>query len=88
MEKIMTISVLIVIFFFIIKILEMKYIDKEWKPLRIIVRDMFIVFISSLCGSFFAFYFNNSINEFFNIVTQKKVLNSDQAQVFTGEPGF
>ena len=79
---------LVAFLYLVLKVLEMKYIDKEFKPVKTIVRDVFIVFMSSLAGAFISFKMNGTIHDFVNVITQTKVLNNDQAQIFTGEPGF
>ena len=43
MEKLLIISALIALMFFILKMLEMKYIDKEMKPLKNVIRDSVFV---------------------------------------------
>ena len=88
MEKVIGVSILITIVFCIVKCLEMKFIDKEFKPLKILVRELFVVFASSFVGLFMFFQMNNTITDFFNVVTETKVLNTAATQVFTGEPEF
>lgn len=66
----------------------MKYLEKEMKPLKYIVRDAVMVFASAFGASFAAFYMRGSVTDFFNIVTENKVLNTDVTQVFTDAPGF
>lgn len=66
----------------------MKYLEKEIKPLKYIIRDAFIVFTSAFLCAFGFFYMKGSIRDFFNIVTENKTLNMDTAQIFTDLPGF
>ena len=47
MEKLLVIALIITVIFFVIKVLEMKYLSKEMKPLKYTIRDTFFVFISS-----------------------------------------
>lgn len=88
MEKLFGISILITILFCLVKFIEMKYIQKEWKPLKYLVRDAFIVFICSIISLFVYLQLNGTIHDFFNVVTESKVLNPSATQVFTDEPGF
>jgi len=88
MEKLFGISILITILFCLVKFIEMKYIQKEWKPLKLLVRDAFLVFICSIISLFVYFQLNGTIHDFFNVVTETKVLNPSTTQVFTGEPEF
>jgi len=70
------------------KIIEMKYVSKEWKPLKHVIRDAAIVFTSSISALFAFNVSNGSMTDFFNIVTENKVLNPSATEVFTGDPGF
>ena len=62
MEKLLVLSGLMACLYFLIKILEMKYIDKEAKPLKYVIRDTFYVFISSLACLYLFLTFNGSID--------------------------
>ena len=66
----------------------MKYLEKEMKPLKYIVRDAVMVFTSAFMAGFAAFYMRSSLSDFLNIVTENKVLHTDTTQVFTDAPGF
>ena len=90
MEQVFIIAIATVIVFSIIKMIETKYLDKygDKKPLKLIVRDILIVFASSIVSSFGYFYFQNSIRDFFNIVTETPTLNTATTQIFTDAPGF
>lgn len=88
MEKLFVVSILITVLFCVVKFIEMKYIQKEWKPLKLLVRDAFIVFICSITSLFVYFQLDGTIHDFFNVVTENKVLNPSATQVFTDEPGF
>ena len=50
MDNSLYIVVLITICFGLFKYMEMKFVDKKNKPLKDIIRDTFIVFISSYFG--------------------------------------
>jgi hypothetical protein len=66
----------------------MKFVDKEWKPLKGIIRDAFFVFISSVVGGFLLFQVDSSVTDFLNLVTENKSFNMNTTQIFTDEPGF
>lgn len=74
--------------FCIFKVLEMKYIDKELKPLKNIIRDAVFVFICSVLSTYLFFNMDKSIMEFFNVITNTKTLDVINTDVFTGDPGF
>ena len=88
MEKNFILSIITTCLFVAIKILEMKFVDKEWKPLKNIIRDAVIVFVCSMIGSIFLFQMDGSITDFLNVVTDNKTFNMSATQIFTDEPGF
>ena len=89
MEQVFILAISITLLFFVLKIVEMKYLDKEIKPFKVIFRDTIIVFVSSITASFAYFHFNKHINDFFNIITATPTLTSvANTPVFTDEPGF
>ena len=88
MEKVVILAFLVTLIYCVIKVLEMKYIDKEWKPLREIVKEAIIVFICGAAAGFVTFYTDGKVSDFLNIMTETKVLDTASTQVFTGDPGF
>ena len=66
----------------------MKYITKQWTPLKYVIRDAIMVFGSAFMGLFLFFQINGTLNDFMNVVTDSKALNLNTTQVFTDEPGF
>jgi hypothetical protein len=52
MENIFLFSMVISIIYIVLKYLEMKLIIKEPKPIKLIIRDALIVYISSISGFF------------------------------------
>jgi hypothetical protein len=81
--------------FCISKFIEMKFIDKELKPLKFIIRDASIVFISVLSSTYVFFYMNGSLHEFMNVITDTKVSTpsilgkgGEPAEIFTDTPNF
>ena len=88
MEKEIIVSILVSILFFVLKMIEMKYLEKDMKPLKIIIRDTVLVFVSTFTTIFLYFHFERYINEFFCVVTDTKQLSSHSTQIFTDEPCF
>jgi len=88
MEKVFIISFLITFVFCVVKFMEAKYLDKEWKPLKFFVRDAIIVFSSSVVAAFIFFHNDGTISELFDVVTEKTVINSANTQIFTDVPEF
>ena len=67
----------------------MKFIDKELKPLKFVIRDATIVFVCSLLAINIYFNMNGTIHEFINVVTDTKTVPiGGNADIFTGDPGF
>ena len=52
MDNIFLVAGIISVIFFIFKLIEMRYIDKEPKPLKFLIRDSLLVYISVICGNF------------------------------------
>jgi hypothetical protein len=88
MEKIFAISILVTILFCVAKFIEMKYVDKKWQPLKLIAKDALIVMICSFISIYIMFSLDANITEFFNVVTDKTIINPSNTQIFTDDPGF
>jgi len=88
MEQIVLLSFLITVLFCVFKVVEMKYLEKEDKPLKFLVRDAIVVFICSLLATFLFENMEHHLNDFFNVVTETTVLHANNTQVFTDTPGF
>jgi hypothetical protein len=63
MDNIFLIAGIISVIFFIAKFLEMRYVDEEPKPLKLLVRDSLLVYVSVVIGSFIVDQLNPVINE-------------------------
>ena len=81
MENIFILSGIIAVVFFIIKFIEMRFIEKEAKPLKILFRDTLIVYISAILG----FLINNQLKP---IIQNGGVVTSANPAVFTDNPSF
>lgn len=88
MENLFFFAVFTTIMFCLLKLVEMKYLDKEFKPLKVMFRDAVIVFSSALIAAYGFFYMQGSITDFFNVVTENQMLHGDATQIFTDAPGF
>ena len=76
MENIFIIAIIISIIFLIFKFIEMRFIEKENKPLKFLVRDTLIVYCSVVSGYF--------ILEQLNPVIVSEIITP----VFTDNPEF
>lgn len=81
MSSIFVTAGIISITFFIMKFIEMRFIYKESKPLKILVRDTLIVYFSVLMSNFIMDQLNP-------IITIKGGASKYLTPVFTDEPGF
>jgi len=63
MDNIFLVAGIISVIFFIAKFLEMRYIDEESKPLKLLIRDALVVYVSVVIGSFILDQLNPVINE-------------------------
>ena len=88
MEQVFFISTIATILFFMIKFAEMKFVEKEMKPLKYFIRDTVIVFVSVLLATFLFFFAGGSVTDFLNAMTETKTLNTANTQIFTDAPGF
>jgi hypothetical protein len=79
MDNIFLVAGLISIIFLVSKFLEMRYVDKEAKPLKVLIKDSLLVFISVVAGSF--------ILEQVKPVIDEKLLQVNPA-AFTDNPPF
>jgi len=88
MEKLFVLSGIITLLFSIAKIVEMKYVEKKWTPVKYVIRDAMMVFIAAFVGLFGFLQMNGTLNDFMNVITENKSLNLKATQIFTDEPGF
>lgn len=52
MENIFIIAAIISIIFLIVKFIEMRYVEKDSKPLKLLIRDALLVYFSVVSGYF------------------------------------
>lgn len=62
MENIFLAAIISVIYF-IAKFLEMRYVDNEPKPLKLLVRDSLLVYVSVIAGYFIITQLQPVLNE-------------------------
>jgi len=76
MNNIFIVSAIISFVFLIIKFIEMRFIEKESKPLKFLIRDALVVYFSVILGNFI-------IEQTQPLVNIHKI-----TPVFTDNPGF
>ena len=79
MTSIFVIAAIISITFLIMKFLEMRFIEKESKPLKLLIRDTLLVYFSVIIANFLI----EQINPIVSGGTSKKI-----TPVFTDNPAF
>lgn len=79
MDNIFLIAGIISVIFFIAKFLEMRYVDNEPKPLKILIRDSLVVYVTVIIGSFIVEQLKPIINE---------TTDSTTPLAFTDNPPF
>ena len=79
MDNIFIIAAIVSVIFVIAKFIEMRFIDKESKPLKLLIRDALLVYISVIIGYFILGQLKPMIQDGGTIVAP---------QVFTGNPEF
>jgi hypothetical protein len=77
-ENSFMISILIAVCFSLLKYVEMKYVVKEMKPLKLWVRDGILVFVCSMIG----FFLVDQMNQL------NKQSGGSSAHIFTNAPDF
>lgn len=87
MEQILFVAVCISVIFFIIKLVERKYLHDE-PPIKYVLRDTVYVALSSSFIVLILSSFEGTIDKFMNTLTGKVELNTSETQVFTGNPDF
>ena len=80
MDNIFIIAMVISVVFFISKFVEMRFIDNESKPLKLLIRDTLLVYFSVISGYF--------IMEQLKPVLETVGENISAPQVFTDNPEF
>lgn len=88
MEKEFAFALMCTVMYGIMRFLEMKYIEMEWKPIKLVVRDLLMVFISAMFSAYVFVNYHQSFSNFFSVMTDTAMMDSSNMKVYTGEPGF
>jgi hypothetical protein len=87
MEAIVAIIIITTVLYILAKMIEMKYVEKEMRPLKELIRDATIVAVSAGVSTLAVFSMNKSMNGFFSAMTEQTSLPA-VANVFTDNPEF
>jgi hypothetical protein len=77
MDNIFVFAGFIAAVFFIAKFIEMRYIEQESKPLKVLVRDTILVYISAIVGSFVVEQISPVISESISSISSPAVFNDN-----------
>lgn len=80
MNNIFIIAAVVSVLFLIVKFIEMRFVEKENIPLKLLIRDSLLVYFSVISGYF--------ILQQFNSLMDNGETNVRATQVFTDNPGF
>jgi hypothetical protein len=80
MDNIFFVAAVISVVFLIAKFIEMRFVEKENKPLKFLIRDALLVYFSVVFGYF--------IFEQFNPIIKGGGINKSQTPVFIDNPSF
>jgi len=81
MDNIFFIAGIISIVFFIAKFIEMRFVEKESKPLKYLIRDSLLVYFSVVFGNFV-------IGQINPMLSGGGPVKTNVTPVFTDNPGF
>ena len=84
MEKPVLLTISIAVLFLFAKLIEMKFIGKEAKPVKFLIRDTFIVLGCAFIPVFVFFQSSGSIADMLGAGD----VSAAPTQIFTGEAGF
>lgn len=77
------------ILFLLVKIIEMKFVEKEITSIKFMVRDTIVVFLVTTVSVFLYGTYFHSIHDFMNMMTNTKTIPVVIApEIFTDSPGF
>lgn len=80
MSNIFLAAAVVSVIYFIAKFMEMKYVDKEMKPIKVLFRDVLLVYISVVVGFF--------VIDQLNPVVQETLQAANIPMAFTDNPPF
>jgi hypothetical protein len=81
MTNVFIVAAIISVIYFIVKFIEMRFIDKESKPLKLLIRDSLLVYFSVISGNFI-------LDQLKPIIDEGVGLSPKMPTVFTDNPQF
>jgi len=84
-NNIFIVAAVIAFIFLLAKFLEMRFVDKENKPVKLLFRDALLVYFSVICGYYILEQFKTNIQSGGGLAA---VAGPIATPVFTDNPGF
>ncbi len=84
METPIMISIAAMVLFVVAKLAEMKFVEKEARPMKFLVRDALIVFVCAFMPAFAFFQMGDTVSELIGGPT----VAGAPTQIFTDAPEF
>jgi len=81
MNNIFIIAAIISVIFLIVKFIEMRYIEKESKPLKLLIRDALLVYFSVVMDYFI-------LEQLKPVIGDENNLQGGNTPAFTDNPNF
>jgi len=94
MEKVFVLLVLVLVVYWVMRFIEYRFVDSEEErtPLRTLIRDSLMVSSAVVVGGTGFFYFDGYLVGFFNAIMNRdsltKIVDRENIQIFTDDPGF
>ena len=88
MEQELILAALVTLMYCVVRFLDMKYVDKEVKPLKEVARDAVMVFIAATVGGYVFNTFKGPLGHMFSVVTNNPIGDLASTTVYTNDPGF
>jgi len=88
MEQELILACLVALVYCVLRILDMKYIDREMKPIKEIARDALMVFIAAFGGGYIYNLFKTPLGNMFSAITNNPIGDMTGTTVYTNDPGF
>ena len=88
MEKVLLFAILVTVLFGVLKLIEIRFIEKENKSPKYAIRDLLMAFCSSFISATLFIQYSSYLDDFLSIITDTKSLHERRTQIFTGTPDF
>lgn len=89
MENTILLTIIISVLFILAKMVEMKYIENEMLPMKLLAREVMMVAVCSFGVLYVFFEYKGKFSEWFGLSTIHGSVNIlKPPEIFTDNPGF